>query len=340
MMTIHRKMETTITTQVNLTALTIITLSLHTAGLLTGVATLVAVIEETFQTRAPIGDFQALVLIHITMDLHNAARGDISTTYNGPHRDHGAVGDNIALARQTVMGHKLLIDHTPLTMTYNPPELAKVIIMAGPPVEMKRSTRHNPNPLAEMPSSCRPRPTSPMKPRPQTRAGNSALLSSQRLHLPPLQSQYLTLPRGCSRSAIRPLAHQSLPNNLAIGLPMGRCPNSNQIRGVIAVTGTVVDGIEIETAEISASRENSVIHGIAEMTVASINVVIDDKEIGPQIGPRTGQIAAVNFPRNRLESHHRPKRSGFLLALNHALRSLRSSLMLNLCTTESRAMSL
>lgn len=340
MMTIHRKMETTITTKVNLTALAIITLSLHTAGLLTGVATLVAVIEETFQTRVPIGDFLALALIHITTDLHNAARGDISTTYNGPHRDHEAVGDSIALARHTVMGQKLPIDHTPLTMTCNLLELATVIIMPGPPVGMKRRTRHNPNPLAEMPSPCRPQPTSPIKPRPQTRAGNSALLSSQRLHLPPLRSRYLTLPRGCSRSASRPLVHQSHPNNPAIGLPMGRCPNSNQIRGVIAVTGTVVDEIEIETAEISASHENSVIHGIAEMTVVSINVVIDDKENGPQIGPWTGKIAAVNLLRNRRESHHRPKRSRFLLALNHALRSLRSSLMPNLCTTENRAMSL
>lgn len=340
MMTIHRKMETTITTKVNLTALTIITLSLRTAGLLTGVATLVAVIEETSQTRVPIGDFLGLVLIHITMDLHNAARGDISTTYNGPHPDHEAVGNSIALARHTVMSHTLPIDHTPLTMTRNPPELAKVIIIPGPPVGMKRRTRHNPNPLAEMPSPCHPRPTSPMKPRPQTRAGNSALLSSQRLHLPPLQSRYLTLPRGCSRSASRLLVHQSHPNSLAIGLPMGHCPNSNQIRGVIAVTGTVVDEIGIETAEISASHENSVIHEIAEMTVGSINVVIDDKENGPPIGPWTGKIAAVNLLRNRPESHYRPRRSGFLLALNHGPRFLRSSLMPNLCTTESRAMSL
>lgn len=337
-MTIHRKMETTITTKVNLTALTIITLSLRTVGLLTGVATLVAVIEETFQTRAPIGDFLALVLIHITMHLHNAARGDISTTYNGPHRDHEAVGDNIALARHTAMGPKLPIVHTPLTMTCNPPELAKMITMPGPPVGMKRRTRQNPNPQPEMPSPCRPRPTSPMKPRPQTRAGNSALLSSQRLRLPPLQSRYLTLPRGCSRSASRLLVHQSHPNNLAIGLPMGHCPNSSQIRGVIAVI--VVDEIGIETAEISASHENSVIHGIAEMTVVSINVVIDDKENGPRIGPWTGKTAAVNLLRNLRESHHHLKRSGFLFGLNHALRFLRSSLMPTLCTSESRAMSL
>jgi hypothetical protein len=51
---------------------------------------------------------------------------------------------------------------------------------------------------------------------------------------------------------------------------------------VIAVTGTVG---EIETAGISGSHENSVIHGIAEMIVDSINVVIDDKENGLQTGP-------------------------------------------------------
>ncbi|KAJ5165500.1 uncharacterized protein N7500_007330 [Penicillium coprophilum] len=168
----------------------------------TEVATLVAVLEETFQTRVPIGDFLALVLIHITMDPHNAAREDISTTCNGPHRDHEAVGDNIAPARHIVMDHKLLIDHS-LTMTHNPPELARVIVISGHPIGMKRKTRPNLNPLAETSNLCHPRPTNPMKRHQQTRAGSSALLSSQRLHLLPLQSRYLTLPRGC-RSASRP----------------------------------------------------------------------------------------------------------------------------------------
>ncbi|KAJ6185461.1 hypothetical protein N7519_006762 [Penicillium mononematosum] len=119
MMTIQRKMETIIITKVNLTALAIITLNLRMAGLLTGVDTLVAAIEETFQTRVPIGDFLALVLIHITMDPHNAARRGISTTCNGLHRDQEAVGDNIALTRYTVMAHKHPTDHRH-TMTRKP----------------------------------------------------------------------------------------------------------------------------------------------------------------------------------------------------------------------------
>ena len=85
-MTIQRKMETIITTKVNFTALAIITLNLRMAVLLTEVGTLVAAIEETFQTRVPIGDFLALVLIHITMDPPNAARRGISTTCNGLHQ--------------------------------------------------------------------------------------------------------------------------------------------------------------------------------------------------------------------------------------------------------------
>lgn len=137
-MTIHRKMETIITTKVNLTALAIIARNLPMAGLLTEVATLVAVIEGTFQTKVPIGDFLALALIHTIMDPHNAAREVISTTCNGLLRDHEAVGDNIVLTRRTWMGHKLPVDRSP-TMNRNHPEPAKVnIIIPGPPLGMKR----------------------------------------------------------------------------------------------------------------------------------------------------------------------------------------------------------
>jgi hypothetical protein len=290
MMTIHRKMETTITIKVNLMALATITLSLRMAGLPTEVATLAAVIEETFRTRVPIGDFLALVLTHITMDPHNAAREDTSTTCNGLHRDHEAVGE--APTQHTVMGHKPPINHS-LTMTRNPPVLAKVRIIPGSLIGMKRRTIHNLNPLAEILSRCHPLPMNPMRRRRQTRAGNSALLSSQSLQLLLLQSQYLILPRGCSRSASQPPVHLNHPSSLATGLPMGRCQSSNQTQDPIAVTG--VDGIGIETAEIS---ENSEIHGIEGMIDGSINVVIDDKENGPQTGPRTGKIAAETLLQN------------------------------------------
>jgi hypothetical protein len=105
---------------------------------------------------------------------------------------------------------------------------------------------------------------------------------------------------------------------------------------VIAVTGTVD---EIETAGISGSHENSVIHETAEMIVDSVNVVTDDKENGPQTGLWTGKIAAVIPLQNRQERHH-PNKSGFLLARNLGPHFPRSSLILTLCTTESRAMSL
>ncbi|KAJ5469983.1 hypothetical protein N7530_007340 [Penicillium desertorum] len=202
MMTIRRKMEAIITTKVNLTALELITLNLRMVGLLTEVATLGAAIEETFQTRVPIGDFLALVLIHITMDPHNAARRGISTTCNGLHRDHEAVGDNIALTRHTVMAHKHPIDHRP-TMTRSPPELVKLIVIPGPLIGMKSRSRHNPNPLAGIPSPCHPLPTNTLKQRRPARVENSALLSSQKLQRLPLQSQCLILPRGC-RSTSRP----------------------------------------------------------------------------------------------------------------------------------------
>jgi hypothetical protein len=333
-MTIQRKMETIITTKVNFTALAIITLNLRMAVLLTEVGTLVAAIEETFQTRVPIGDFLALVLIHITMDPPNAARRGISTTCNGLHRDQEAVGDNIVLTRHTVMAHKHPIDRRH-TMTRNPPELEKLMVIPERLIGMRSTTRHNPNPLTGIPSLCHPLPMNTLKRRRPTKAGNLALLSSQRLRLLLLQSQYLTLPRGC-RSTSRPPGHPNLHNNLVIGLPTGHCLNSNRSQGVIVVTGTV-DGIE--TAGNSGSHENSVIHGIAEIIVDSINVMIDDKESGPRTGLWTGKIAAVIPLQNRRQERH-PSKSGFLRAPNHAPRFPRSSLMLTLCTTESRAMSL
>ncbi|KXG49630.1 uncharacterized protein PGRI_055980 [Penicillium griseofulvum] len=138
MMTIHRKMETTITTKVNLMALATITLNLRMAGLPIEVATPAVVIEETFRTRVPIGDFLALVLIHTTMDPHNAAQEGTSTTCNGLHRDHEAVGE--APTQHTVMGHKPPIDHS-LTMTRNPLVLAKS--MPPPPHESNETPPAN-----------------------------------------------------------------------------------------------------------------------------------------------------------------------------------------------------
>lgn len=120
---------------------------------------------------------------------------------------------------------------------------------------------------------------------------------------------------------------------------MGHCPDLSQTQGLIAVT-EIVDEIGIETAEISENHENSVIHGTAEMIAGSINVVIGGKANGHRTGPQTGQIVAVTLLRNRQENHHHPSKSGFLPVLNHVPQFPLSSLMPNLCTTESQEMSL
>jgi hypothetical protein len=83
--------------------------------LLTVAVTLVAVIEGTSQTKAPIGVSQALALILITPVHRNVGGEHTSTTCNGLHPDLVAVVGNKALTLPPLMGHKLPIDHI-LTM--------------------------------------------------------------------------------------------------------------------------------------------------------------------------------------------------------------------------------
>jgi hypothetical protein len=74
--------------------------------LLTVAVTLVAVIEETSQTKVLIGVSQALALTLITTDRHNEGEGRISTICNGLHPDLAAVKGNIVLTLQLPMAHK------------------------------------------------------------------------------------------------------------------------------------------------------------------------------------------------------------------------------------------
>jgi hypothetical protein len=335
--TTNHTTETTITIKAVSTVLAIITLRM--AGLLTEVVTLVAVIEETFRTRVPIGDFPARALIHITMGPHTAPREQISTTCNGVHRDQQAVAGSIALTQHIVMGLKFPIAHS-LTMTHIHLELATIRNIPGRPagISTTMSTTHNPNRIAKIIRPCQPRPAKVMKPLPQTRVGNSALLSSQRSRPLQLRSQYPILPSGC-RSASQLLARPGQALIPATASPMNHCRDSNQNQELIAVTGTG-DETGIETVEISGGLKISLIHGTEEMIAGSINGMIEDKENDPQTGPKTGRIAAVIRRQNCQEKHLLLSRNGSSLVLNHGPRFQRSLLMPNLCTSESRAMSL